>query len=50
MLSLEQQNYLLSNAQHLIDEGMLKLNNKKLSLTRRGIYISDSIMSDLIKI
>ena len=50
MLSPEQQNYLLSNAQHLIDEGMLKLNNKKLSLTRQGIYISDSIMSDLIKI
>jgi oxygen-independent coproporphyrinogen-3 oxidase len=50
MLSLEQQNYLLANAQHLINEGMLKLNNKKLSLTRQGIYISDSIMSDLIKV
>lgn len=50
MLSRDQQDYLLKNAQHLINEGLLKLDNKKLSLTRRGIYISDSIMSDLIKI
>lgn len=50
MLSRDQQDYLLKNAQHLIDEGLLKLDNKKLSLTRQGIYISDSIMSDLIKI
>lgn len=50
MLSQNQQDYLLKNAQHLIDEGLLKLDNKKLSLTRQGIYISDSIMSDLIKI
>lgn len=50
MLSQDQQDYLLKNAQHLIDEGLLKLDNKKLSLTRQGIYISDSIMSDLIKI
>lgn len=50
MLSQNQQDYLLKNAQHLINEGLLKLDNKKLSLTRQGIYISDSIMSDLIKI
>ena len=48
MLSQNQQDYLLKNAQHLINEGLLKLDNKKLSLTRQGIYISDSIMSDLI--
>ena len=42
--------YCLENAQHFIDDGLLKLShdNHQLSLTRRGLFISDMIMSDLM--
>ena len=49
-LSARHRQYCLENAQHFIDDGLLKLshNNHQLSLTRRGLFISDMIMSDLM--
>ena len=49
-LSARHRQYCLENAQHFIDDGLLKLShgNDQLSLTRRGLFISDMIMSDLM--
>ena len=49
-LSARHRQYCLENAQHFIDDGLLKLShdNHHLSLTRRGLFISDMIMSDLM--
>ena len=49
-LSARHRQYCLENAQHFIDDGLLKLShdNHQLSLTRRGLFISDMIMSDLM--
>lgn len=49
-LSARHRQYCLENAQHFIDDGLLKLSHGKdqLSLTRRGLFISDMIMSDLM--
>ena len=49
-LSARHRQYCLENALHFIDDGLLKLShdNHQLSLTRRGLFISDMIMSDLM--
>ena len=49
-LSARHRQYCLENAQHFIDDGLLKLShdNHQLSITRRGLFISDMIMSDLM--
>lgn len=39
---------LLSEASHYIADGLLALTGGRLHLTRRGIYVSDMIMSDLV--
>lgn len=40
--------YLLKQAEKFITQNLLKIEDDKLSLTRKGIYVSDSIMSDLM--
>lgn len=40
--------YLLKNAEKAIASGNLQINGERISLTRQGLYISDSIMADLI--
>lgn len=40
--------YCLQNAQKYLDNGQLKIENRHLKLTRKGIFISDGIMSDLM--
>ena len=39
---------LLRDAKTHIDRGMVKIKNGKLSLTHKGLYISDDVMSDFI--
>lgn len=39
---------LLSEASHYIADGLLALTGGRLHLTRRGIYVSDMIMADLV--
>ena len=40
--------YLLKAANRSIQQGLLQIDNHQLHLTRKGIFISDDIMSDLI--
>lgn len=42
--------YLLNTAAPLIEEGFLEIRNGYIYITRKGLYISDSIMADLIYI
>lgn len=42
--------YLLENAEMSIHNGLLMRNNSILKLTKSGIYVSDSVMSDLMYI
>lgn len=41
-------NYCLSNADVYLKEGLLTIENGHLHLTRKGIFVSDGIMSDLL--
>lgn len=49
-LSVKYRNYIMQNAKPLIEQGYLQLEQGFLQLTHSGIYLSDSIMSDLIMI
>ena len=49
-LSAEYRTYLMRLATPLLQQGLLKEDNGHLHLTRNGIYVSDSIMSDLMKV
>lgn len=42
--------YILRNARRSIDAGTLAVTNNRLHLTRKGLYISDDVMSDLIRV
>ena len=49
-LSEKHRDYCLKNARHFIDNGLLKTNDNHLSLTRKGLFISDMILAELVKI
>ena len=53
-LSLEEcgtyREYLLENARQSIDNGLLTISDGFARLTRKGLYVSDDVMSDLIAI
>lgn len=42
--------YILRNAQSSLNAGTLTISNNHLHLTRKGLYISDDVMSDLIMV
>ncbi len=42
--------YLLQQAKKHITEGTLAINDGRIALTKKGLFVSDSIMSDLIKV
>ena len=48
LLSEKHRNYCLKNAKRFIDDGLLHTNNHQLALTRKGLFVSDMIMSELI--
>ena len=50
MLSAEYRAYLMRLAKPLQEQGLLKEDDGWLHLTRDGIYVSDSVMSDLMKV
>lgn len=41
--------YMMHNAKALINDGLLAVDNRHLHLTRKGLYVSDYVMSELIK-
>lgn len=48
MLSTTHYIYIKENARKAIDNGLLQICDNHLSLTRKGLYVSDDVMSDLI--
>ena len=50
LLSERQRAYCRRTAQRFIDDGLLTLHDEHLSLARRGLFVSDMIISDLMLI
>ena len=50
LLSAEYRSYLMHLAVPFLRQGLLKEDGGRLHLTRKGIYVSDSIMSELMKV
>ena len=40
--------YCLKNARRFIDDGLLTIENQRLHLTRKGLFVSDMVMSELM--
>ena len=49
-LSNRHRHYCLKEAQRFLDDGLLQLHDNHLSLTRKGLFVSDYIMSSLIMV
>ena len=49
-LSKPHRQYCLENAKRFIDDGLLKNDGDRLHLTRRGLFVSDMIMSELMMV
>jgi oxygen-independent coproporphyrinogen-3 oxidase len=49
-LSNSNRNYCLSQARRFLDDGLLMLSEGSLSLTQKGIFVSNMIMSDLMMV
>ena len=49
-LSNAHRQYLLQAAEHHLKQGHLVLSGNNIALSRTGIFISDSVMSDLVKV
>ena len=49
MLTLEQRRYLLNAAQKMAEHGLLTISDTHVSLTHNGIFVSNSVMTELIK-
>ena len=47
-LSKRHRDYCLKNACRFIDDGLLHTNDHQLALTRKGLFVSDMIMSELV--
>ena len=47
-LSPRHRRYCLSEAQRYLDDGLLQLTDNRLVLTRRGLFVSDMVMSALV--
>ena len=50
MLSPEYADYCLRQARRFVDDGLLKDDNQCLRLTREGLFVSDMIMAELMKV
>lgn len=50
ILTTEQREYLMSQAQRHINNGNLEIDDHRIRLTRQALFVSDSIMTDLIMI
>ena len=50
LFGMEYHNYLLENAQKNIARHLLEITGDYIHLTRKGLFISDTVMSDLIHV
>lgn len=49
-LKAEYKNFLLDNARQYISRKQMEIKDNRLTLTRKGLFVSDAIMSDLMKV
>lgn len=49
-LTAEQRSYCTQNARRFLDDGLLKLESDYLLLTRRGLFVSDMVMAQLMRV
>ena len=49
-LSQDQRQYCIANAKRHLDAHLLKLQDNHLALTKEGLFVSDMVMSDLMKV
>jgi len=49
-LSTAYADYCLRQAKRFVDDGLLLLDNQKLRLTRKGLFVSDMVMAELMKV
>ena len=49
-LSNRHRHYCMREAQRFLDDGLLQLSDNRLSLTRKGLFVSDYVMSSLIMV
>lgn len=49
-LTKEQQDYCIKNARRFMDDGLLQEKAHHLVLTRKGLFVSDMVMSELMKV
>ena len=49
-LPKKHRDYCMKNARRYLDDGLLELTTQHLRLTRRGLFVSDMVMSDLMMI
>ena len=47
-LSEKHRDYAIKNARRFVDDGLVKINGSYMMLTRKGLFVSDMIMSELI--
>jgi oxygen-independent coproporphyrinogen-3 oxidase len=50
LLTAQQRAYCLRLAQRFIDDGLLTLSSQHLRLTRKGLFVSNMVMSELMKV
>jgi oxygen-independent coproporphyrinogen-3 oxidase len=50
LLSEQYRKYCLKNAKRFIDDGLLAIDNQQLHLTRKGLFVSDMVMSELMMV
>ena len=46
----EQRSYCMNNARRFLDDGLLREKDHHLVLTRKGLFVSDMVMSELMKV
>ena len=49
-LTEEQRDYCIKNARRFMDDGLLQEKAHHLALTRKGLFVSDMVMSELMKV
>ena len=49
-LSGKHREYCLKNAHRFLDDGLVKIKGSHLVLTRKGLFVSDMILAELMKV
>ena len=50
LLSEEHRDYCKKNARRFVDDGLVRFNGSHLVFTRKGLFVSDMILAELMKV